>query len=931
MRLSARRDVAVTAIVCVLSSILIYLYLDERGRSTVKSGERALGTIVFKKRNATRRVRSGLVWERMRNDSPIYEADTLRTADLSEATLRFDDGIDLDMYENSMITLEFRGRERTLEFFGGNIAISSGAGAGGSGPAALAEPGTAAAGYKIVSGGKTIEFAEDSSAVLSRAGDSLSVEVSAGEVDVKGADGTVETVDRTATLEVDLATGTTQSVRRAVLPLFPAQNARLLFEGSGPAPISFSWEAEGETVLEVSQNADFGSIAATETAREAGRSIPLESGSWYWRVRAADGTVSAPRRFAVYVEEPPRPILPASGAEAWFRTKPPAIRFSWTRMETATAYLFEVAEDKDFTKPVRRDRTHLESITVNDLAEGTWYWRVTPLYAMSLLGEPPQRETRTVVVRRRPEMAAPTAVVPVANSLYLVQEAAGQGMGFSWLPQGEAVEYETCVSRTPDMGDAVIRRASSRPWLTLTGSEAAPLASPEVWYWAVRWKDQEGAFSPYSEPRALRGVDGALAVKLSFPPDGYVIADSLVASTRFAWKSNLDTETVFQLSSDPSFSSVDWEERSGAGTLIGRQWKTGRWFWRIKTLNADGSDLHATEARMFRVADPLNPPRLAPPANGGDLHLRGEDAYTFRWEAVPAADYYQFELRFLPEQGAEVSRFTAATEGTQVELPLGGFKRGAYSVRLQAFGLDKEQSTRLIGYLGRTDFSFKPVAHLDLVSPAEGASIAGLDARRTGVDFGWRHEEAPESAELIVARDPDFRSLAARRSAVSGSARVVRLDPGEYWWTVRAALYGLDISAERPRRFSVPPIPPLPPPALRAPEEGHRFGPDELRALDSIRFAWDAVRDATVYEFALYKGAESLPVAKSNSLTEGAFDLGDFSVLDVGEYRWTVTARAYDGKGELEQGGTTATSSFRIELPPLRSPSPKGKEKFYGR
>ena len=180
--------------------------------------------------------------------------------------------------------------------------------------------------------------------------------------------------------------------------------------------------------------------------------------------------------------------------------------------------------------------------------------------------------------------------------------------------------------------------------------------------------------------------------------------------------------------------------------------------------------VNRTLARAEEVAKPFP----------GKVHPRG-------WEAVPAADYYQFELRSLGERGAEVSRYSASTESTQVELPLGGFERGAYSVRLQAFGLDKEKSTRLIGYLGRTEFSFKNVSRLVPVSPEEGASVAGLDARRAGVDFSWKQEDAIESAELLVARDPDFRAIAARRGAVSGGARVERLESGDYYWTVKAA------------------------------------------------------------------------------------------------------------------------------------------------
>ncbi len=148
---------------------------------------------------------------------------------------------------------------------------------------------------------------------------------------------------------------------------------------------------------------------------------------------------------------------------------------------------------------------------------------------------------------------------------------------------------------------------------------------------------------------------------------------------------------------------------------------------------------------------------------------------------------------------------------------------------------------------------------------------------------------------------------------------------------MKAELYGFDISAPRPNRFSVRPIPSLPAPERLDLPSGYRFGPAELRGLASLRFGWDTVSGATRYEFALYRGADSIPVVLSDALTDPSYELDDFSVLENGEYRWTVTARSFDSEGALEQDGKPAVSGFRIDLPPLLAPAPKGKEKFYGR
>ncbi|HET7838195.1 MAG TPA: FecR domain-containing protein, partial [Rectinemataceae bacterium] len=364
MRFSAR-DLAVTAVVLILSSLLVVLYVQERGRTTYRSGEKALGTIVFKKLNATRRAQSALVWERIRNNSPVYAADTLRTADASEAEVCFDDGTSLDMYENSMLRLEFKGKMRTLEFLGGDISVSGSKGKGGSELSGLApEAGGTGSGYTISAGGKTIALSEDSRATLSRTGSTLSVAVSEGQVGVTDSLGASETLDRSKELHVNLETGISQVLARPILPLFPEQNARLLLERVGKANLRFAWEGEGQASLELSQTRDFERPAVSARAGGGSLELGVEPGTWYWRLRSEDGSTSPEQRFTLYAEQPPQPILPASGAELSYRKILPAVRFSWTRMESAAAYVFEVASDPGFAKPLRRDRTSMEAITV---------------------------------------------------------------------------------------------------------------------------------------------------------------------------------------------------------------------------------------------------------------------------------------------------------------------------------------------------------------------------------------------------------------------------------------------------------------------------------------------------------------------------------------------------------------------------------------
>lgn len=234
-------------------------------------------------------------------------------------------------------------------------------------------------------------------------------------------------------------------------------------------------------------------------------------------------------------------------------------------------------------------------MSVDNLGEGNWYWRVTPVYAFTLVGSAPEPPARSVVVAARVAMAAPELGAPLPDSLYQAHGVKNKGLSFSWTPQAEAVSYQLIVSTAKDLSSSLATIPSSQSFLTLSGDQTAVLARAGTSYWGVRWIDAEGNVSPPSPGRPLQGVDGSDTLRLTFPPDGYRIADSLVGQTRFAWKSNLRARTIFQVAQDKDFKDVAYQESVGAETLIGHDWKSGDYYWRMKALNADGSTFLETE------------------------------------------------------------------------------------------------------------------------------------------------------------------------------------------------------------------------------------------------------------------------------------------------------------------------------------------------
>ena len=121
----------------------------------------------------------------------------------------------------------------------------------------------------------------------------------------------------------------------------------------------------------------------------------------------------------------------------------------------------------------------------------------------------------------------------------------------------------------------------------------------------------------------------------------------------------------------------------------------------------------------------------------------------------------------------------------------------------------------------------------------------------------------------------------------------------------------------------VQPLPLLPAPAQRLPQDGSRIGIEELRTQRSINFEWSAVPGANAYIFSLYQitdyGRRQIISAPPRAFTE--WKLESFSAIDRGSFVWLVEAVRVDGEGVIERRGRVEENSFIIDIPMPRRPT----------
>lgn len=979
MKLS-RSDALVSTGVLLGVIGLLWLFFIDIGSFTLRGNIQPLGTVVFKRLSATRRPSNALGWEGVRNNSPVYNADTLRTGGLSEAAIFFDDGTSLELGANSMLRLDFGGPERNLEFLDGEITV------GGS---------ASGSSYVISSLAGTITVGADSSATFSRDSEQnvVGVEVNRGFATLTRMDGTTETVRENQSLEVSVVDGTSSFVSRPIVPVSPERNARVLIvsdvnvRGSDSRlrgnelaetayPFEFSWLLEGAAAsggtavtgardgavagadnssgtavpggelsststaprftLELSSSKNFTGNTLEYAVIGLRSTVPVVPGAWYWRVRDEAGLLSSARKFSVDVGTFPRPAFPDDGTRYRYRRKAPEIRFAWTAMKEATAYVFELSNSAGFENTKMRTRVAGSNFSVSDIGEGTWYWRVTPVHGYSEVQGAGIAAVRSFIIEKSGAMSELAVSTPFAGHLYQIQEIAEKGLAFAWIPHVEAISYELVVSDTEDFSNSLLVEPSIVPYTRVSGLAAGILAQAGTRFWGVRWIDTEGNRSPVSGVRKIVGIDGSIAMRSIFPPNGYRIADSLASNTRFTWRSNVAAPTVFFLARDSAFREIVYQEQVMSETLIGKSWESGIWYWKIRTLNADNSVFMETQVRSFSIIDPLPGPIVLSPIPEKIFYLREGDSLSLEWNQISGADYYSVSV-FASDLAGETTSTPlfeqSHLESTQIKIPLGFFQSGRYLVQVQGFTLETKDSTQIIGYIGNSYLQYQQLEYIQLLSPANEVVFEGLEAKRKGVPLRYKTRTKPEVAEFqLLKRESDGLHEITKESVRSDSFVAKKLQAGSYFWRVQGKLADFDISSRDTWSFTVLPVPPLPPVVIILPIEGMVFGAKELRTNRNIEFSWLPVPDSNRYRLSIYPEAiVPRPSYIFENITENSFILTDLSVLSRGNNTIQVEALYIEETGEIERSGIPVKRTITIDIPPAKPVQSQTGSTLYGR
>lgn len=927
--------------ICLIGAAAsIWKFYKILNESLIKD-ETPIANITFKWKVAQRQFQDDLLWDRLQQMSPVYNGDTIRTAPASEATIYFTDGNIIELTTNSMIQI-FLKDDKT-----GNAELKKGS----------ASVRATSNDFTLYSGDTSIEIEKGSTLQTeTEENGGLRMQVIDGKIHIQNPNGTLTVLSGdTAFLSTD---GIIAQSHLNVQS--PSLNAQYLNFREENTLVEFEWTTESNAVLlETASDKKFTEVLSSQVIRNAKRaSMAVPSGTIYWRVstvadesEASAYSESVSGKIKVIYSPAPDLITPVQDYQTKYRTKQPSIRFSWTEVERASSYQIDVADNPDFINPVYSKRTPQTSIVNSELGKGTWYWRVTPYYMINNIGLAEPSVTNSFVINQTDMLEKPELKLPGENAFVGTKISAGNNTSspktiyFSWLNDIEAETYNFKLWKKNNPSAAYEYTKINQNYFTID-TNTVNIDNGD-WLWQVEKLDSEGNLV-ISDIRGFYAMDTEVDQRSLFPPDGYTVPDTRTQDLRYNWKTNITTGTTFQIARDSTFKNIVYSETTYSNSANGRTLPKGTYFWRITSTLGDMT--FSTKAKQFTVEPPLDAPISIAPVSGGKVVVRPTRPYEFKWNVVPGADYYEIKIARAsnPNEILIDKNFIVSSNGStaSVKLNLDRYSEGNYVITLQAFKEETEISARASGYIGTYNFVMQKLKPVQLISPDDESIIDGATAIRNPPYMNWTVVDTPAKIQLVIYQKPEESSKRKQAEysiendepfmVIDNPAAPYKLPAiyeGSYMWKINAYTSdNYDISSLETRSIKITAIPKLDAPAMNEPKKNTTFNKDYFVSNKNITFKWGKVKNADQYVFTIKNSKDEVLFTKTlgKNTTEFVLSTKELSLLPKGKLTWEVEGQSLY-QGTLFQNGLTTPTTFKIDLPELKTPKFEQTGTMYGK
>lgn len=258
------------------------------------------------------------------------------------------------------------------------------------------------------------------------------------------------------------------------------------------------------------------------------------------------------------------------------------VRVNLKEMQGAQAFRGEVAREEDFAKLIVQDTYQGTQVRIANLENGTYWLRLRAIDAHGLQG----LESRSkFVVKAHP-------VAPLLMEADNIELLHGVAPPFNWTAVEEAQGYRFQIARDRDFKDVALKQDNVKA----SGFSFAPGQNLQIgeYYWRVASFSGE-LQGPWSETRKLRVLPPyAPAPAAMFSKDRLVVG----------WHGETGRTFEYQLSDSRDFAGVEPSRRLADAKLDIAMPVPGKYFLRVRAIDADGYVGAWEPLRSFTVSAP---------------------------------------------------------------------------------------------------------------------------------------------------------------------------------------------------------------------------------------------------------------------------------------------------------------------------------------
>lgn len=866
-----------------------------------------------------RKPAGAIAWDEADAPDELYTGDQIFTDKNSQARVKFDDGSEISIAENSLVKIEKQGGKTTLDMSKGFVSGKfAGAGAGD---------------FTIKMGGTQVKLdkgAELQVKVDPNDKNATRIALVNGDAKIQSATGENLALGKNQVLSVDTKTGQA-SVQEVSLTLVLPKSGETIEAGDNPS-VFFKWDAKGEgltyTVVLASDSAFKNVLQRRDTSNKALAVQAPPSGVYYWKVLSSSPSgkkdESLEASFTVQRMDAPELLAPVAGKTFQMESaqKPVTVGFLWRAQGPAKGFDVEVAKDKGFGDKVIARKLDSNSFDTKDLGQGVYYWRVRAR-GEDQTKAGPYSAAQEFRVDRLGLPAAPELKDPESGKRFPPNEA----ITFRWSPLAGVDSYQFDLSRNKTFaaGDGTVSKTVTGNALTLIPE------NPGTHFWRVRAVDPFGRDAPWSEIRPL-GLDAATPQLISPENDAAITLAQKDMKVDFAWlKSQGASGYRIEIARDAAFADkVAGQKVEGTGYAWNKL-KPGRYYWRVRPEIPGVKEAAASPARSFELKglDLLPGPGLKdryyfrlpppPPKNPGTAMYRffkyflaagtakaqdassevdptDSDKVIIHWKPIAGAESYYVEVAGDPDFAkTELKHRTKAPTFVWPEATPGRYY-------LRAASVDGFEQTGKFSRISELIVNYRAPK---LFEPADQATLKN-DGGKASLDFTWQNVGGDPKLTLEIAKTADFTQPEVSKAVKGGSTKVSGLGEGVWYWRVRARYRSnLPVESGKPFRFQIAGVK-LKAPEIASPKAGTVFKTDQKTL--AVTVDWNEVKGAESYQLAVARDEEFKDLAADKAVDEGTatVDLAPGTyyakvhALGAGKARGPDSAtRRIDVKGEL--------------------------------